>query len=62
MLLAIDSRSWEEGFTAGENWKSVPASHNPYAAGSIESYSWLSGWIEGNAKEQGFNYSKGVAK
>lgn len=58
MRLTIDSRAWREGFTAGEAGRL--ASRCPYAAGTTEAWSWHSGWIEGDAKRQGFSYSRGT--
>ena len=58
-LIRIDGKSWDEGFRAGETWnpRTEPKPHNPYPVKSAESYSWLSGWIEGDAKRQGYSYS-----
>lgn len=58
MRLAIDSRSWQEGFAAGEAGQL--ASRCPYAATTREAWSWYSGYIEGDAKRQGFSYSRGT--
>jgi ribosome modulation factor len=56
--LTIDSRVWLEGFTAGEAGRL--ASRCPYAAATTEAWSWHSGWIEGDAKRQGYSYSRGT--
>ena len=72
-ILRIDSNAWDEGFKAGEAHlffagfipSSSPSPNRgvarcPYSAHSIEAYSWLSGFIEGDAKRQGYSYSRGV--
>ena len=53
--IKIDPKVWDEGFTAGEKGKS----ECPYPAGSREAWSWYSGKIEGDAKRQGFSYTRG---
>ncbi len=65
-MIRIDSAAWDEGFSAGEisgAWKiAIGASPHipcPYPPGSIEGFSWCSGFIEGDAKAQGFSYSRG---
>ena len=55
MRIKIEPQVWDEGFTAGEKGKS----ECPYPAASREAYSWYSGQIEGDAKRQGFSYSRG---
>ncbi len=32
----------------------------PYPPGSTEAFSWCSGFIEGDAKRQGYSYSRGA--
>lgn len=58
MRLVIDPKSWRDGFAAGEARRL--ASRCPYAAATTEAWSWHSGWIEGDAKRQGFSYSLGT--
>jgi ribosome modulation factor len=60
MRLTIDSQAWQEGFTAGEAGR-LASNRCPYAAATTEAWSWHSGWIEGDAKRQGFSYSRGRA-
>ncbi len=57
-MIHIDSAVWDEGFKAGEISRGlvVPC---PYPPRSIEAFSWCSGYIEGDAKRQGFSYSRG---
>jgi ribosome modulation factor len=49
MLLNQDPRAWEEGYQSG-----ATASHAscPYPVDSLKSWSWHSGWIEGNARRR----------
>ena len=58
MKLTIDSTAWQEGFDGGEAGR--PMSRCPYRAATTEAWSWHSGWIEGDAKRQGFSYSRGT--
>ena len=53
----IDNETWDEGFKAGHAGK--PASPVP---SGIDPFAWFSGWVEGDAKRQGFEYSKGTKK
>ena len=48
-------KAWAEGFAAGEAGKRKC----PYLAGSREAWSWWSGWVEGGAKREGFEYGGG---
>jgi hypothetical protein len=64
-MIRIDSKAWDEGFKAGETIRSWPgesrcAVHCPYPPASIEALSWHSGFIEGDAKRQGYSYSRGA--
>jgi hypothetical protein len=52
----MNSKAWDEGFKAGET---SPIARCPYPPTSIEAWSWYSGWIEGDAKRQGYSYSGG---
>lgn len=54
-IVKIDPKAWDEGFAAGEKRNSGC----PYPVGSREAWSWYSGKIEGDAKRQGFSYSRG---
>ena len=56
VVLKQDPKAWDEGFTAGEK----ASSKCPYPAGSTEAWSWYSGQVEGDAKRQGFSYSRGA--
>ena len=48
--LSLDDRAWREGFRDGE--QSQPLRACPYPVGSIERWSWSSGYIEGKAVRQ----------
>ena len=56
MTLRHSPEAWEEGFQAGEGKQSKC----PYPAGSTEAWSWWSGRVEGDAKRQGYSYSRGT--
>jgi hypothetical protein len=50
----IDLSAWRAGFDAGEAGRSMaPCPRN------LDPFSYFSGWIEGDAKRQGFEYSRG---
>lgn len=49
--------AWEEGFTAGESGAKT-ALRCPYPAATTVAWSWHSGYIEGDAKRQGYRYSR----
>ena len=51
----IDRQSWLAGFVAGE-------ARQPASLGwkAQDIYSWHSGWVEGDAKRQGREYSLGA--
>ena len=55
MTPRIDRMAWLAGFVAGEAGQ---PSHHGLA--EQDSYSWHAGWIEGNAKRQGYEYSLGT--
>jgi hypothetical protein len=55
MTLRIDRLAWLAGFVAGEAGK--PAS---LRLANQDAYSWFSGWTEGDAKRQGYEYSLGA--
>jgi hypothetical protein len=55
-ILKQNPEAWDEGFKAGEDQKR----RCPYPAGSTEAWSWHSGQVEGDAKRQGFSYSRGT--
>ena len=59
IVLKHDPRAWEEGFRAGENTVRIPL-RCPYLAGTTQAWSWHSGYVEGDAKRQGYSYSRGV--
>jgi hypothetical protein len=59
IVLKHDPKAWEEGFRAGENKVRIPL-RCPYPAGTTEAWSWHSGYVEGDAKRQGYSYSRGA--
>jgi len=56
-MIRIDSKAWDEGFKAGEISRGLAVTC-PYAPGSTEAFSWCSGFIEGDAKRQGYSYTR----
>jgi hypothetical protein len=52
-------KAWEEGFSAGENTARIPL-RCPYPAGTTQAWSRHSGYVEGDAKRQGYSYSRGA--
>ena len=58
-VLKHDPIAWEEGFAAGESGTKT-ALRCPYLAGTTAAWSWHSGYIEGDAKRQGYSYSRGT--
>jgi len=46
-VLSQDARNWDEGYAAGLS--GMCSSSCPYLAGTTESWSWYSGYIEGKA-------------
>ena len=59
IVLKHDPKAWEEGFCAGESKLRIPL-RCPYPAGSTQAWSWHSGHVEGDAKRQGYGYSRGA--
>jgi hypothetical protein len=59
IVLKHDPKAWEEGFSAGENTARIPLGC-PYPAGTTQAWSWHSGYVEGDAKRQGYSYSRGA--
>ena len=57
-VLKQDPKAWEEGFEAGERKVRTPV-RCPYSAGTTQAWSWHSGYIEGDAKRQGYGHSRG---
>jgi len=57
-VLKQDPKAWEEGFEAGERKVRTPV-RCPYSAGTTQAWSWHSGYIEGDAKRQGYGHSGG---
>jgi len=52
----IDPSAWQAGFDAGEAGRPItPCPQN------LDPFSYFSGWIEGDAKRQGFEHSLGGA-
>jgi len=58
-VLKHDPNAWEEGFKAGESSARLPV-RCPYPAGTTGAWSWHSGYVEGDAKRQGYSYSRGA--
>ena len=58
-VLKHDPKAWDEGFKAGESSARLPA-RCPYPAGTTAAWSWHSGYVEGDAKRQGYSYSRGA--
>ena len=58
-VLKHDPKAWEEGFRAGESAARIPF-RCPYPAGTIAAWSWHSGYVEDDAKRQGYSYSRGA--
>ena len=59
IVLKHDPNAWEEGFSAGENRVRIPL-RCPYPSGTTQAWSWHSGYVEGDAKRQGYSYSSGA--
>jgi hypothetical protein len=57
-MLKIDSKSWQEGFAAGEKM----LSNCPYPPVTLQARSWWSGYVEGDAKRQGYEYSNPIER
>ncbi|VVE37225.1 hypothetical protein PNO31109_03962 [Pandoraea nosoerga] len=55
IVLRIDPDAWRVGFEAGETGRPM----TPCPA-SLDALSYFSGWIEGEAKRQGYEYSAGT--
>jgi ribosome modulation factor len=47
MRLELDEHAWNRGFEDGRQGKSLHST--PYDQGTTESWSWVSGYIEGKA-------------
>jgi ribosome modulation factor len=50
MTSEINETAWQEGYAAGARGERVLAC--PYRAGTVECWSWSSGFIEGKATRQ----------
>jgi ribosome modulation factor len=48
--LKQDLLAWQEGYDAGLKLDDRYCPYCPYPAGSAETWSWSSGWIEGRAE------------
>lgn len=44
-----DTRCWYEGYWVGRRGKPM---RSPYTIGSLESWSWTGGWIEGRGRRE----------
>ena len=53
--LQQDPQAWRSGFDAGAAGKLYTAC--PHRAGSTEAWSWFSGFTEGQAKRDGYDYA-----
>jgi ribosome modulation factor len=51
MRLSLNTDAWDRGFHDGEQGK--PLRPCPYEPGTTESWSWVSGYIEGKAARNG---------
>jgi len=49
--MRLDGQAWNRGFEDGEPGE--PLRSCPYASGSTQSWSWVSGYIEGKAARNG---------
>ena len=58
VVLRQDPKAWEKGFKAGDSTVRAQV-RCPYSAGTTQAWSWHSGYVEGDAKRQGFSYSRG---
>ena len=56
--LTHDPAAWDVGFAAGE--RGVFPFRCPYPATTRQAWSWSSGFIEGKAKRDGYEYSRGT--
>jgi len=59
IVLRQDPKAWEKGFKAGDSAAGASV-RCPYSAGTTEAWSWHSGYVEGDAKRQGYSYSRGT--
>lgn len=59
IVLKHDPKAWQEGFKAGESRVRIPL-RCPYPAGTTQAWSWHSGHVEGDAKREGYSYSRGA--
>ena len=56
MRLELDEQAWDAGFNDGKQGKPLQAC--PYAPGTIQSWSWVSAYIEGKAARNGYSAAK----
>ena len=56
MRLSLNTDAWDRGFQDGEQGK--PLGSCPYAPGTTESWSWVSGYIEGKAARNGYSAAR----
>ena len=56
MRIEIDSQASDKGFEDGE--QGMPLCPCPYALGTTESLSWVSGYIEGKAARNGYSATR----
>ena len=58
--MAMDEHAWNRGFDDGEQGK--PLRPCPYPRGTTESWSWSSGYIEGQAARNGFAATRPIQR
>ena len=56
MRLKLDTQAWTRGFADGEQGK--PLRPCPYTSDTTQSWSWVSGYIEGKAARSGYSASR----
>ena len=56
MRLSLNADDWDRGFQDGEQEK--PLGSCPYAPRTTESWSWVSGYIEGKAARNGYSAAR----
>ena len=56
MRIQIDGQAWDKGFEDGE--QGMPLCPCPYALGTTDSLSWVSGYIEGKAARNGYSAAR----
>ncbi|WP_175854731.1 hypothetical protein [Burkholderia anthina] len=57
VVVQIDPEAWRAGFDAGETGRAM----TPCPA-NLDAFSYFSGWIEGDAKRQGYKQDVGAMR